>query len=79
MSNSVTLLRLSAVVNEGKGASALTEVTNAKNKIVLSVNIVPPVIQMLDKADRAQCLAKFQQIFQTAKRFPYQNDGFSFM
>jgi len=36
-SYSDTLLRLSAVVNEGKGAVALTEVTSAKNKTAASV------------------------------------------
>ena len=52
LSNSGTHLRLSAVVNEGKGALALTEVTSAKNHLAVSVNIAPPGIKMLDKADR---------------------------
>jgi hypothetical protein len=51
-SYSDTLLRLSAVINEGKGAVALTEVTSAKNKTATSVNIaVSPVRKMLDKAE----------------------------
>ena len=51
-SYSDTLLRSSAVVDEGKGAVALTEVTSAKNKTAASVNIaVSPVIEMLDKAE----------------------------
>jgi hypothetical protein len=45
-------LRLSAVIDEGKGAVALTEVTSATNIIALSSHIaVSPVIKMLDKAD----------------------------
>ncbi|EPS57298.1 hypothetical protein M569_17520 [Genlisea aurea] len=51
-SNSGTQLRLSAVVNEGKGVSALTEVTSAKNKSAVSENIAPPGIKMFDKADQ---------------------------
>ena len=46
------LLRLSAVINEGKGAAALTEVTSAKNKTAKSVNIaVSPDKEMLNKAE----------------------------
>ncbi len=51
-SNPGTQLRLSAVVNEGKGVSALTEVTSAKNKSAVSENIAPPGIKMFDKADQ---------------------------
>ena len=51
-SHSDKQLRLSAVVDEGKGADALTEVTSAKNKIASSSNIaVSPVHKMLDKAE----------------------------
>ena len=51
-SYSDTLLRLSAVINDGKGAVAQTEVTSAKNKTAASVNIaVSPVRKMLDKAE----------------------------
>jgi hypothetical protein len=35
-------LHLNAVINERKGVSDLTEVTGAKNKITLSMNIAPP-------------------------------------
>jgi hypothetical protein len=46
------LLLLSAVVNEGKGTVALTEMTSAKNKTAISVNVaVSPVRKMLDKAE----------------------------
>ena len=49
-------LRLSAVIDEGKGADALTEVTSAKNKIAISTNIaVSPVNKMLDKAECDNC------------------------
>jgi hypothetical protein len=45
-------LCLSAIVDEGKGAVALTEVISAKNKIAISSNIeVSPVNKMLDKAE----------------------------
>ena len=51
-SHSDKQLRLSAVIDEGKGADALTEVTSAKNKIASSSNIaVSPVNKMLDKAE----------------------------
>ena len=52
-SHSDTLSRLSAVVNEGKGAEALTEVTSAKNKMAISIahTAISPVRETLDKAD----------------------------
>ena len=52
-SHSDTLSRLSAVVNEGKGAEALTEVTSAKNKMAIPIahTAISPVRETLDKAD----------------------------
>ena len=46
------LLHFSAVVNEGKGAEALTEVTSAKNKMAISIahTAISPVRETLDKA-----------------------------
>jgi hypothetical protein len=47
-----TRLVASAVANEGKGATALTDVTSAQNQIAVSVSCaLPPDDKMPDKAD----------------------------
>jgi hypothetical protein len=50
-SNSGTHLRLKAVVDEGKGVTALTEVTSVKKLLYLRISQYPG-IQILDKEDR---------------------------
>ena len=52
-SHSDMLSRLSAVINEGKGAEALTEVTSTKNNMATSVvnTAISPVRETLDKVD----------------------------
>jgi hypothetical protein len=51
------MLRFSAIVNKGKEAETLTEMTSTKSKIVICVNIAvsTAVKQILDKAECENC------------------------